>query len=88
MNGITLFAIYFIFWWITLFVTLPFGMKSQADVGEVTPGTEPAAPANPQIKKRMFYNTILSGILFGIFWYVTQYLGYSVDDLPMIIDVN
>jgi len=85
MHPVTLFAIYFIIWWVTLFITLPFGMKSQLEVGEVTPGTEPAAPANPQMKKRLIINTLLSAALFGIFWYVTEYLGLSVDDLPRII---
>ena len=30
----TAFAIYFVLWWITLFVTLPFGVRSQHEDGE------------------------------------------------------
>ncbi len=85
MHPVTLIAIYFIFWWVTLFITLPFGMKSQLEVGDITPGTEPAAPANPQIKKRLLINTLFSAALFAVFWYVTVYLGLGVDDLPRVI---
>ena len=30
----TAFAIYFVFWWIVLFLTLPFGVRSQHEDGE------------------------------------------------------
>ena len=38
------FAIYFVLWWIVLFVTLPFGVRSQHEDGEGAPGTDPGAP--------------------------------------------
>ena len=37
-------AVYFIIWWMTLFVSLPFRMKSQLEEGEIVEGTEVAAP--------------------------------------------
>ena len=40
----TAFAIYFVMWWIVLFVTLPFGVRSQHEDGEGVPGTDPGAP--------------------------------------------
>ena len=38
------FAIYFVLWWIVLFVTLPFGVRSQSEDGAAIPGSEPGAP--------------------------------------------
>jgi predicted secreted protein len=38
------FAIYFVMWWIVLFLTLPFGVRSQHEDGEGAPGTDPGAP--------------------------------------------
>ena len=35
-GGIVLYAV---LWFLVLFVLLPFGQQSQADAGEVTPGT-------------------------------------------------
>src|SRR3979411_148710 len=40
----TAFAIYFVLWWIVLFLTLPFGVRSQHEDGEGAPGTDPGAP--------------------------------------------
>ena len=40
----TAFAIYFVIWWIVLFLTLPFGVRSQHEDGEGAPGTDPGAP--------------------------------------------
>ena len=43
----TAFAIYFVLWWIVLFVTLPFGVRSQHEDGGGAPGTDPGAPSWP-----------------------------------------
>ena len=40
----TAFAIYFVLWWLVLFLTLPFGVRSQHEDGEGAPGTDPGAP--------------------------------------------
>ena len=40
----TALAIYFVLWWVVLFVTLPFGVRSQHEDGEGAPGTDPGAP--------------------------------------------
>ena len=36
------FAIYFVLWWVTLFVTLPFGVRSQHEDGSGSPAPIPA----------------------------------------------
>ena len=52
MSWFSLFAIYFIIWWVTLFAVLPFGSRSQAEEGNVTPGTDPGAPAELRLGGR------------------------------------
>ncbi|MEM1318239.1 MAG: DUF1467 family protein [Pseudomonadota bacterium] len=80
----TAIAIYFVIWWTTLFATLPFRMKSQVEVGQITEGTEPAAPVTAQMGKRMWWNTLVAAIVFGIY-YVTFYVfGFSFDSIPQI----
>ena len=81
-------AIYFIIWWLVLFISLPFRMKSQVELGVVTDGTEAAAPANPQIGKRLIWNTFLSGVVFLVFWIAVHYLGLSVDSFPEFIPLK
>lgn len=59
-------AIYFIAWWISLFMVLPFGQRSQTDAGVITPGTDPGAPAVFRIWKKLLATTILAGVLMAL----------------------
>lgn len=69
-------AVYFVIWWTVLFVTLPFGVRSQAEDGEVVQGTEPGAPVLPGLAKKALVTTILAAIIFVFVWYI-----WSVYDL-------
>ncbi|WP_186417537.1 DUF1467 family protein [Bosea sp. CS1GBMeth4] len=62
-------AVYFVIWWTVLFAVLPFGVRSQAESGEVEKGTEPGAPVLPGLVKKAIATTILAGIVFGIVWF-------------------
>ena len=76
MSLTTIFAIYFVVWWIVLFCVLPFGVRSQAEDGAVAPGTDPGAPVLPALKMKLAWTTVVSAVLFGIgYWaYVTRHL--------------
>ncbi|KPH82240.1 DUF1467 family protein [Bosea vaviloviae] len=63
-------AVYFVIWWTVLFAVLPFGVRSQADAGEVTQGTEPGAPAMPGLLRKAAITSVIAAIVFGIVWYV------------------
>jgi predicted secreted protein len=56
----TFFAIYFVVWWISLFLVLPFGVRNQADTGDIVPGSEPGAPLRPMWRRRVLWTTLLS----------------------------
>jgi predicted secreted protein len=60
----TAFAIYFVMWWIVLFVTLPFGVRSQHEDGEGAPGTDPGAPVLPLMARKLIWTTVLSAVIF------------------------
>ena len=57
------FAIYFVMWWIVLFLTLPFGVRSQHEDGEGSPGTDPGAPVASQMGRKLIWTTVISAIL-------------------------
>jgi predicted secreted protein len=79
------FAIYFIIWWLVLFATLPFSLKTQDDDGAVTLGTHASAPRGPHVRRAMLRATIVSALIFGALYYLNQVLGYTFDDIPRII---
>jgi predicted secreted protein len=62
----TLAAIYFVLWWVTLFVTLPFGVRSQHEEGGGAPGTDPGAPIATLMGRKLIWTTIISAIVFAI----------------------
>ena len=63
-------AVYFVIWWTVLFAVLPFGVRSQAEAGEVTEGTEPGAPVLPGLLRKAAITSVIAAIVFGIVWYV------------------
>ena len=76
-NLATAFAIYFVLWWIVLFLTLPFGVRSQHEDGEGAPGTDPGAPVMARMGRKLIWTTVISAVIFGIaMWaYYAGYLG-------------
>jgi predicted secreted protein len=60
------FAIYFVLWWVTLFVTLPFGVRSQHEDGEGAPGTDPGAPVASRMGRKLIWTTLLSAVVYAL----------------------
>ena len=79
-------AIYGIIWFLTLFMVLPFGVRSQHESGEVVPGSEGGAPVRPEIWKKLGINTIVATVFFVItYWLLTS--GALTDlDIPFLPD--
>ena len=60
------FAIYFVLWWIVLFLTLPFGVRSQHEDGAGAPGTDPGAPIASQMGRKLIWTTAISAVIFAV----------------------
>ena len=61
-------AIYFILWWLTLFIVLPWGAHSQDEVGEITPGTDPGAPASHRVWRKVMWTTVVATVLYAVLY--------------------
>ena len=59
-------AIYVVMWWIVLFLTLPFGVRSQHEDGGGAAGTDPGAPVASQMGRKLIWTTIISAIIFAV----------------------
>ncbi len=66
----TALAFYFLIWWVTLFAVLPWGVRNQEEAGEVTPGTDPGAPASHRLGRKVIWTTGIATIVFGILYFV------------------
>jgi predicted secreted protein len=70
----TAFAIFFLIWWVVLFAVLPWGIRSQHETGDMVQGTDPGAPAVPNLMRKLLWTTIVSAIIFAACYvvYVNQ----------------
>ena len=62
----TALAIYFVLWWLVLFVTLPFGVRSQHEDGGGAPGTDPGAPVASLMGRKLIWTTVIAAIVYGM----------------------
>ncbi|MCC2689549.1 MAG: hypothetical protein K0S21_2352 [Rhizobiaceae bacterium] len=85
MSWISGAAVFFIIWWLALFATLPFGLKTQDDDRDVTLGTVPSAPRGPHMGKAVIRATVLAMAVFGAFLVLTRGLGLSFNDIPRVV---
>lgn len=84
MAPLTLFAYYVLFWWVCLFAVLSIGLRTQDDEGQVVEGTEPSAPAKLHIWRKLLLNTVISGVVFGLWYLLTEVYGFGLDSIPSI----
>ena len=62
----TALAIYFVIWWIVLFLTLPFGIRSQHEDGESVAGTDPGAPIMARMGRKLIWTTVISAVIYAV----------------------
>lgn len=68
MAWTTLLGIYIVLWWVVLFAVLPFGVRSQAESGDIVPGSDPGAPAIPNLRAKLAWTTVVSAVIFLVFY--------------------
>ena len=85
MSWISGAAVFFLIWWMVLFATLPFGVRTQDDEEDVTLGTVASAPGGPHMGKAVIRTTLISLALFGLFLVLTRVLGFSFGDIPRVV---
>ncbi|KAA0076025.1 DUF1467 family protein [Tardiphaga sp. P9-11] len=80
-------AVYFVIWWITLFLTLPFGVRSQHEDGESTDGTDPGAPVLARMGRKLIWTTLISAVLFGAGMYAYRMGYFNIERLSKLMGV-
>ncbi len=59
-------AIFYIVWFVSLFVVLPFGVRTQSDEGEYVQGTSAGAPVNAKAGRIAALTTIVASATFFV----------------------
>ena len=66
MSPFSAFVVYLLIWWITLFGILPLGVRGQAEEDSVVKGSEPGAPVNSHMKRKVIITTVVATIIWLI----------------------
>lgn len=82
---IAIFAEFFICWWITLFMVLPIGLRTQADENDVTVGTVRSAPARFRFWRIFLLNTAVAAVVYAIWYVATNVYGINAMSFPRIV---
>lgn len=66
-GGIVLYAV---LWFLTLFIVILIGQRSQQDAGEIVPGTPAGAPADLRLRGKLIWTTVIAGLIWAVLAYV------------------
>lgn len=82
--------IYMLFWVVSAFLVMPFGMRAHSDKGEeehratLVPGTVESAPVNFRPGRIALRATLLSAVLFGLFYLNAAKGWVTIDDVSLV----
>jgi predicted secreted protein len=85
VSFISIFAEYFICWWITLFMVLPIGLRTQADENEVVNGTVKSAPARFRFWRIFLMTTAISAVIYAGWYTLINVYGFNAMSLPRFV---
>ena len=78
-------AIFLLFWVMSAFLVMPFGVKTADELGiEKIPGQSDGAPANFNPKRILGITTLLALLLFGVFYLNYIYGWISIHSLDFV----
>lgn len=77
-------SLYVVIWWIVLFAMLPIGVRTQAEEGDVSPGTAESAPHLPMLLPKMVATTVVSSVIFAIIYVIFANHLITLDQIPYL----
>ena len=77
-------AIYVVIWWVVLFAMLPIGVRTQAEEGEVSPGTPESAPHQPRLLPKMLATTVVASVVCAAVYVIIVHRVITLDQIPFL----
>jgi predicted secreted protein len=82
-------AIYFIIWWLTLFLVLPFGVKNAAETGaDVEGGNDAGAPVSHGLAWKALVTTALATLVYALVYWALANNVLEQLQLPFMRDLK
>ena len=84
MKWTSIVAIYFLFFIASAFILLPFGVKTDEEVGnELVPGQAESAPHRFSLPRHLLVSAGVAAVVFGIYYANWAYGWITPDDLDL-----
>lgn len=81
MSGL---AIYFLFWSLSLFLVLPFGVRTSEEEGHLPgPGHAESAPHHVNMWRKVMWTTIVSAVMFAVFYANYNFGWITLEKIPV-----
>ncbi|MEM7506823.1 MAG: DUF1467 family protein [Pseudomonadota bacterium] len=80
-SGLVLYAV---IWAVTFFMVNPFWQRSQAEDGNIVPGTPASAPVDPKLRLKALVTTGVAAVVFAVVFVVIQQQLVTLEDLSWI----
>lgn len=74
-------VLYVVLWFLSLLVALPIRVRTQAESGDVVPGTPSSAPEDPMLGRKVLWVTAISLLLWVAICSVILWGGITMRDL-------
>jgi predicted secreted protein len=85
MKPTTMFAIYFLLWFLSLFLVLPFGVRTAEEAGaERVPGQAESAPAHFDVWRAVRRTSLVAAGFFALFYLNYTYEWITTEDLTSL----
>lgn len=68
-------ALFLTIWFVVLFAVLPFGIRSQHELGDYPAGADPGAPVAPRLLNKIIWTTVIAFIVFGLVVFAVAFMG-------------
>ncbi len=66
-------VVFVVIWWLVLYMVLPFGVRGQWEAGGAEAGTEPGAPVQHNLVRKLMITTGIAVVLWSIVWSVVEF---------------
>ena len=84
MSWMSAIVLYCSIWAVVFFMVLPLGITSQAEAGEVDPGTPASAPTDAMIARKMLITSAIAAVLFAGVFVVVRFHLFTLEDIPFL----
>lgn len=83
MNVASAIVVYAVVWFLTLFVVLPIGLRTQGESGEVVPGTPASAPSGAVMRRKFLIVTLAATVVWAAICAAIVWSGLTIRDLDV-----